>query len=89
MTDLGPDQIKQLLGLRRHPTCGFVAETYRSAQKIPGATMPPFRGTVGLQPRDQLAAGLEFDAGAGEVAADGLDAAVQVRREERLDHGGE
>ena len=41
MTDLGPDQIKQMLGLTRHPTCGFVAETYRSARKIPGAAMPP------------------------------------------------
>jgi len=41
VTDLGPDQIKQMLGLTRHPTCGFVAETYRSARKIPGAAMPP------------------------------------------------
>jgi uncharacterized protein len=28
-------EIIELLGLQRHPTCGFVAETYRSSQRIP------------------------------------------------------
>ncbi|HTK87190.1 MAG TPA: cupin domain-containing protein [Nitrospiraceae bacterium] len=28
-------QIIEMLGLKRHPTCGFVAETYRSRQHIP------------------------------------------------------
>ncbi len=27
---LTADEIKAMLGLERHPTCGFVAETYRS-----------------------------------------------------------
>ena len=36
----GPDmdpakQIIEFLGLTFHPTCGFVAETYRSRQHIP------------------------------------------------------
>ena len=35
------DEIKRLLGLTRHPTCGFVAETYRSPHTIPGGAMPP------------------------------------------------
>jgi predicted cupin superfamily sugar epimerase len=29
------NEIKSMLGLERHPTCGFVAETYRSALQIP------------------------------------------------------
>jgi predicted cupin superfamily sugar epimerase len=29
-----------MLGLERHPTCGFVAETYRSALQIPKAALP-------------------------------------------------
>src|SRR5207237_2457339 len=41
VTDLSADEIKRLLALRRHPTCGFVAETYRSARTIPGGAMPP------------------------------------------------
>jgi predicted cupin superfamily sugar epimerase len=28
-------QIIEMLGLKPHPTCGFVAETYRSKQQIP------------------------------------------------------
>jgi hypothetical protein len=35
------DEIKRLLGLTRHPTCGFVTETYRSPHTIPGGAMPP------------------------------------------------
>jgi predicted cupin superfamily sugar epimerase len=42
---LTAEQIMQLLGLKRHPTCGFVAETYRSPHTIPGAAMPaPYEG---------------------------------------------
>jgi predicted cupin superfamily sugar epimerase len=42
---LTADEIKKLLGLTRHPTCGFVAETYRSPRKIPAAAMPsPYEG---------------------------------------------
>ena len=29
------EEIKATLGLEPHPTCGFVAETYRSPPKIP------------------------------------------------------
>lgn len=43
--DLTPDRIRQLLGLEPHPTCGFVAETYRSRLSIPGASLPaPYEG---------------------------------------------
>jgi hypothetical protein len=41
VTDLTADDIKRLLGLTRHPTCGFVAETYRSVRTIPSSAMPP------------------------------------------------
>lgn len=34
------EEIKSLLGLEPHPTCGFVAETYRSPMKIPGSALP-------------------------------------------------
>jgi uncharacterized protein len=34
------EEIKDLLGLEPHPTCGFVAETYRSTLKIPGSALP-------------------------------------------------
>lgn len=34
------EEIKSLLGLEPHPTCGFVAETYRSPLKIPGSALP-------------------------------------------------
>jgi hypothetical protein len=33
-------QICDLLGLKRHPTCGFVTETYRSERRIPGDALP-------------------------------------------------
>ncbi|BCA53839.1 hypothetical protein W02_09790 [Nitrospira sp. KM1] len=35
------NQIIDLLGLAPHPTCGFVAETYRSSRRIPSAVLPP------------------------------------------------
>ena len=34
------EQIKAMLGLEPHPTCGFVAETYRSPLKIPVGALP-------------------------------------------------
>ncbi len=39
-TGLTADEIKSILGLERHPTCGFVAETYRSSLKIPARALP-------------------------------------------------
>jgi predicted cupin superfamily sugar epimerase len=33
-------QIVEMLGLKPHPTCGFVAETYRSKQQIPQQALP-------------------------------------------------
>jgi uncharacterized protein len=33
-------QIIEMLGLKPHPTCGFVAETYRSLQHIPPEALP-------------------------------------------------
>jgi uncharacterized protein len=34
------EEIKAMLGLEPHPTCGFVAETYRSPLKIPDEALP-------------------------------------------------
>jgi predicted cupin superfamily sugar epimerase len=34
------EEIEAMLGLEPHPTCGFVAETYRSTLKIPGNALP-------------------------------------------------
>src|SRR3712207_1082455 len=34
------DEVKAMLRLEPHPTCGFVAETYRSALKVPAAGLP-------------------------------------------------
>ena len=34
------DEIKQALGLKPHPTCGFVAETYRSTWQVPQNGLP-------------------------------------------------
>jgi predicted cupin superfamily sugar epimerase len=39
-TRLTANEIKAMLGLERHPTCGFVAETYRSSLKIPTEALP-------------------------------------------------
>jgi uncharacterized protein len=33
-------QIIALLGLKPHPTCGFVAETYRAQERIPDEALP-------------------------------------------------
>ncbi len=41
---LTADEIKQRLGLKPHPTCGFVAETYRSTLQIPQAALPAAYG---------------------------------------------
>jgi uncharacterized protein len=32
--DISPEEVITLLQLARHPTCGFVNETYRSRQRI-------------------------------------------------------
>jgi predicted cupin superfamily sugar epimerase len=34
------EEIKSMLGLQPHPTCGFVAETYRSPLEIPANALP-------------------------------------------------
>src|SRR5215217_3162577 len=34
------NEVKVMLGLEPHPTCGFVAETYRSPQRIPAGALP-------------------------------------------------
>ena len=34
------ERIIAMLGLKRHPPCGFVAETYRSRQQIPRRALP-------------------------------------------------
>ena len=37
---LTANEIKAMLGLKRHPTCGFVAETYRSPLRMPTLALP-------------------------------------------------
>jgi predicted cupin superfamily sugar epimerase len=37
---LTAEEIKATLGLERHPTCGFVTETYRSPLEIPEKALP-------------------------------------------------
>ena len=37
---LTADEIKAMLGLERHPTCGFVTETYRSPLRMPTLALP-------------------------------------------------
>jgi uncharacterized protein len=34
------EEIRAMFGLEPHPTCGFVAETYRSPLKIPAGALP-------------------------------------------------
>ena len=43
--DLGADEVKAILGLEPHPTCGFVAETYRSSALVGVDGVPGFTGT--------------------------------------------
>ena len=33
-------RIIELLGLKPHPTCGFVAETYRAQERVPDEALP-------------------------------------------------
>lgn len=41
--DLTADEVRALLALEPHPTCGFVAETYRSTDRVgPGGLPGPF-----------------------------------------------
>lgn len=43
MARIDPDEVIELLGLTPHPTCGFVAETYRGSQRInPGGLSGAF-----------------------------------------------
>lgn len=42
---LTADEIKQLLGLAPHPTCGFVSESYRSTLQIPASALPAEYGS--------------------------------------------
>src|SRR5438093_12573738 len=37
-------QIIEMLGLKPHPTCGFVAETYRAKERIADETLPTVYG---------------------------------------------
>jgi predicted cupin superfamily sugar epimerase len=39
--NLPPARVIELLGLKKHPTCGFACETFRSALQIPAAALPP------------------------------------------------
>jgi len=42
-SNLTAEQVRELFHLEPHPTCGFVAETYRSSDRIPaGALADPF-----------------------------------------------
>ena len=45
LVELRPDEIKALLGLEPHPTCGFVAETYRSGERVQVSSLPGFEGS--------------------------------------------
>jgi predicted cupin superfamily sugar epimerase len=41
--DLSAEEVRAVLGLEPHPTCGFVAETYRSSERVgPGGLPAPF-----------------------------------------------
>lgn len=39
-TDLSVENIKSLLGLKPHPTCGYVVETFRSRHIVPASALP-------------------------------------------------
>jgi predicted cupin superfamily sugar epimerase len=39
------EELRAMLGLEPHPTCGFVAETYRSPLKIPAGALPDAYGS--------------------------------------------
>jgi predicted cupin superfamily sugar epimerase len=43
---LTPEEIKALLHLERHPTCGFVAPTYRSTTIVPRASLSSEYGSA-------------------------------------------
>ena len=43
--DLDADEVKAVLGLEPHPTCGFVAETYRSSDRVPVDGIAGFAGS--------------------------------------------
>jgi uncharacterized protein len=39
------DEIKRVLELEPHPTCGFVRETFRSDESLPAESLPGFDGS--------------------------------------------
>ena len=41
---LTSERVIELLGLKPHPTCGFVAETYRAKERIPDEALPTVYG---------------------------------------------
>jgi hypothetical protein len=43
-------EVKATLGLEPHPTCGFVAETYRSPLKVPAEALPEAYDAGGDRP---------------------------------------
>jgi predicted cupin superfamily sugar epimerase len=43
--DANAQQIIDTLGLKPHPTCGFVIETYRSQSQIPQTALPGYEGS--------------------------------------------
>ncbi len=44
-SECDPETIKRLLGLEPHPTCGFVAETYRSTVRVPAEVLAGYDGS--------------------------------------------
>lgn len=40
MTRPSAAEIREILDLEAHPTCGFTAQSYRSSQRIPAAALP-------------------------------------------------
>src|SRR5215207_1942969 len=42
---LAAEEIKSLLGLAPHPTCGFVAQTFHSTVQVPAAALPAAYGS--------------------------------------------
>src|SRR6476661_1892095 len=66
-------QIIEMLGLTRHPTCGFVAETYRSLHHIRSDQM--YHHYLG-EPLEVL---LLYPGGTGEIKVVGSDLAAGMR----------
>jgi predicted cupin superfamily sugar epimerase len=41
---LTANEIRRILNLQKHPTCGFVAETYRGTLRVPASALPEVYG---------------------------------------------